>query len=180
MPLKKLPFSIGTTDPQVRVSGHRDQSPTKLVVCWIGHVGWVMLDGSCFGVQPEKKNQNNIIFIFFHLFDNKYWQHKLPKFCNCSCSRFLVRPLWTGACTNIKWSEGSPFLLSWTNTFLSTWKTITRSVFIVEHSNKNNLKALSHAYLYSNGGPFLKIYLVRTQATKEYFFLLIFQKINKK
>ena len=37
-------------------------------------------------------NQNNIIIIFWHLFD-KYSQQKLPKFGNCSCNRFLVRPI---------------------------------------------------------------------------------------
>ena len=77
---------------------------------------------------------------FFALFDIKY-----SKFGDCICNRFLVRPLWTGACIEFKYSLRFLFLPSREHTFFFAWVSITWLVPIVEHSKKR-FKALSHAY----------------------------------
>ena len=59
------------------------------------------------------------------------------------------------------------------HTSVSAWKTITWSVFIVEHSNKTHLKALPHAFRVTSS-HFWKYYYLKLRHRKDLFFLDFF------
>ena len=99
------------------------------------------------GRLPEKHEKSNIyiLYIYLHLFGNIYSQHKLTKFDNCSCNSFLVRPLWTEACINIKQVQS---LLPWrcvTCHMAFSFRLLLRAATTTLCSTELLLAALFHA-----------------------------------